>query len=132
MFANYNRMTPVITTRRIYEMPAKEDGCRLLVDRLWPRGISREKAAIDAWEKELAPSTELRKWYDHTEERWPEFQKKYRKELEMNDSISSFLSKYHLQPRITLLYAAKTTRCNHALVLMKYLQILFNKQSPAR
>lgn len=77
--------------KRVYEKSVKEDGIRILVDRLWPRGLTKEKASIDLWLKEIAPSTELRKWFGHDLEKWNEFQKRYRQELKNNESQVSLL-----------------------------------------
>ncbi|HEV2483037.1 MAG TPA: DUF488 family protein [Puia sp.] len=80
-----------IQMKRVYEKSVKEDGIRILVDRLWPRGLTKEKASIDLWLKEIAPSTELRKWFGHDLEKWNEFQKRYRQELKNNESQVSLL-----------------------------------------
>jgi len=115
-------MKPVITTRRIYEGPETNDGCRILVDRLWPRGVTKEKAALTEWAKYLAPSTELRKWYDHSAELWPEFQKKYLEELKANSNVAAFVNTYKREKHITLLYSVKSPDHNHALVLKLLLE----------
>lgn len=110
-------------TKRIYEPASPDDGFRVLVDRLWPRGIKREDAAIDLWAKELAPSHELRKWFSHTPERFTEFARRYRKQLASRpQEIATIISAARDCARITLLYAAKDTTCNHAIVLEKWLQ----------
>lgn len=126
-------MATVITTRRIYDEPLETDGYRVLVDRLWPRGFTKEKAAIDEWAKALAPSNELRQWYHHTPESWPEFQTRYVVELKHNqEAISSFVNQNSKHKKITLLYSAKSSEYNHALVLMQYLQPLFASKSNIR
>lgn len=126
-------MATAITTRRIYDEPLKTDGYRVLVDRLWPRGFTKEKAAIDEWAKALSPSDELRQWYHHTPELWPEFQKRYIAELEDNpQAVSSFVTPNRKLKKITLLYAAKSSDHNHAIVLMQYLQPLFASKTNHR
>lgn len=114
-------MPTIINIRRVYEEPEKTDGDRILVDRLWPRGLSKEKAAVDEWEKDIAPTTELRKWFDHSSELWPEFQKKYIAELRANEAATEFVKKYRDKKKITLLYAAKSEDYNNAVVLKQYL-----------
>lgn len=114
--------THTIRVKRIYEEPAKNDGFRVLVDRLWPRGISKDKAHIDLWFKDIAPSSELRKRYHHDDEKWPEFKKAYFRELkEKEDQINELFDKAGKQT-ITLLYAAKNEERNNAVALMEYLQ----------
>ena len=115
-------MIPTILIKRIYEEPAKEDGFRILVDRLWPRGIKKEAAVIDEWLKDLAPSTALRQWFGHAPDLWADFQKKYKVELKQNPLVDSFLTQHAHTGIITLLYAAKDMQHNHALVLQQYLK----------
>jgi len=115
-------MKHVITTKRIYDKPLKKDGFRILVDRLWPRGISKDEIKIDDWEKMLAPSVSLRKWFGHDPELWPEFQKKYKAELKKNKAVDDFIEKFKDKHTLTLLYAAKDETHNHALVLKEYLE----------
>lgn len=109
-----------ISLKRIYEPPAKTDGVRVLVDRLWPRGLTKIEAKIDLWLKDVAPSTELRKWFGHAPEKWPEFQKKYRAELKDNPALSE-LKALSRQGDITLVYAAKDQLHNDAVVLKRIL-----------
>lgn len=109
-----------ISLKRVYEPLAKTDGVRVLVDRLWPRGVTKPKANIDHWVKDLAPSTELRKWFGHDPEKWSEFQKKYRAELKDNPALSEIRT-LSRQGNITLIYAAKDELHNHALVLKQVL-----------
>lgn len=112
-----------IKIKRIYEDKNTDDGIRILVDRLWPRGISKEDAHLDDWWKEVAPSTELRKWFDHDEDKWPEFKKKYRKELdEMKSELSEKTDALDLRKSIVLLYGAKDEKHNQAVVLKAYLE----------
>ena len=107
--------------KRVYEKPSKEDGKRILVDRLWPRGLTKEKAAVDLWLKEIAPSTELRKWFGHDPEKWKEFQKKYHRELKNNVEQVSVLKEQLTEGLVTLLYGAKDEEHNEALVLKEWL-----------
>jgi uncharacterized protein YeaO (DUF488 family) len=110
-----------IQIKRIYEKPAIADGYRVLVDRLWPRGIKKETAMLDEWNKEIAPSTELRKWFDHKEERFAEFGKRYTEELQLQEMELDRLRKIAKTKKISLLYAAKNPKINHALVLLTVL-----------
>jgi len=114
--------TPKINIKRIYEASDKKDGFRVLVDRLWPRGIKKEDAHIDEWAKDIAPSTEIRTAYGHIPERWEKFKGQYLSELKQNESIPHYLDKWEEKPLITLLYAAKDGEHANALVLQKYLQ----------
>ncbi len=120
-------MNPTIHIKRIYEAPQKKDGHRILVDRLWPRGLTKEAAAVEDWEKELAPTTELRTWFGHKPELWPEFQKRYIIELQKNNDIDAFLDKYKTFKTLTLLYANKDEEHSHVLVLRDYLLHSFSK-----
>lgn len=114
-----------ITIKRVYDQPATEDGYRVLVDRLWPRGIRKDELRINEWCKEVAPSTELRKWFGHDPERFEEFAKRYILELDQTDECEQLLKRAEIKSeRITLLYAAKNPEVNHALVLRKYLDLL--------
>ncbi len=111
-----------IEIKRIYEDSDDEDGTRVLVDRLWPRGVSKEDAKLDEWWKEVAPSDELRKWFDHLTDKWPDFKKKYRAELKgQKDEIHDFMKKIDKRKRMTLLYGAKDEEHNQAVVLKSYL-----------
>lgn len=110
-----------IKLKRVYEPPAKEDGKRILVDRLWPRGLTREKAKVDEWLKELAPSTELRKWFNHDPDKWAAFQKRYYQELKENKEEVARLKEL-LKDNATLVYAAKDEEHNDAVVLKEWLQ----------
>ena len=111
-----------IRVKRIYEEALPADGCRVLVDRLWPRGIKKESAGLDAWEKELAPSSALRTWYGHRPERWEEFREKYRKELSENPRVESFLGEHKKNETVTLLYASREEKRNQAVVLREFLE----------
>jgi uncharacterized protein YeaO (DUF488 family) len=121
--ASVNIMTGLkIRTKRAYEPPSREDGVRILVDRVWPRGISKKDAAIDHWAKDLAPSNELRKWFGHDPERWPEFLRRYEQELSGNGkALDQLLDEAGSGP-ITLVFAAKDEDRNNAVVLKEVLE----------
>ena len=111
-----------IVLKRIYEKPSLEDGYRILVDRIWPRGISKEDAKIDEWLKDIAPSNELRKWFNHDPEKWDEFKERYFAELESNkeqlENIYSIVRQHHT----TFLYSAKNEDFNNAVALKGYIE----------
>ncbi len=107
--------------KRIYDPAEADDGCRVLVDRLWPRGITKEAANVDLWLKEVAPSTGLRKEFGHHRERFAEFAEQYRQELVGNHAVGTLLDLAARHHRVTLLYAARDTEANHAQVLLDYL-----------
>ena len=110
-----------IAIKRIYEDSSKNDGYRILVDRLWPRGVSKEEANLDEWDKNIAPSTELRKWFDHKEERFQEFTLRYKEELmSQKDALNQILKIAQTQ-KVTLLYGAKDPEINQAVVLKNIL-----------
>jgi uncharacterized protein YeaO (DUF488 family) len=109
-----------ISLKRAYEPPAETDGMRVLVDRLWPRGITKSRARIDLWLKDLAQSTELRKWFGHDPGKWPEFRKRYRAELKGNPALAE-LREQSRQRDITLVYAARDELHNDAVVLKQVL-----------
>ncbi len=115
-----------IRIRRIYEAPGTEEGYRVLVDRVWPRGLSKEKAAIDSWEKDLAPSTELRKWFGHEPSRWNEFALRYRSELAAKTERLHELLRAAGSRNLTLLYGARDKEHNQAVVLREALAELAN------
>jgi uncharacterized protein YeaO (DUF488 family) len=110
-----------INIKRIYDEPSDGDGYRILVDRLWPRGVSKKEANLDEWDKEIAPSTELRKWFDHKEERFEEFGHLYREELIAKSEELHRLKTLAKREVITLLYGAKDPVINHAVVLKELL-----------
>ena len=113
----------MIKLKRIYEPAGQDDGFRILVDRLWPRGISKEKAHLDLWLKEIAPSDELRTWFHHEEKNWDEFNKKYHKELsEKNQLIHQLKTLKKEHKIITLLYGAKDQKHNQAIVIKDLLK----------
>lgn len=115
-------MKPVIHIKRVYETPNEKDGYRILIDRLWPRGIKKETAALNEWTKELAPSDALRKWFGHEPSLWVEFQKRYTAELQQNLALQEFINRIKMQKNITLIYSAKDTEHNNAIVLRRYLE----------
>ncbi|MDD4247278.1 MAG: DUF488 domain-containing protein [Dysgonamonadaceae bacterium] len=106
-----------INIKRVYDDKSKDDGYRVFVDRLWPRGVSKEDAHFDEWMKELSPSTELRKWFDHKPERFEEFRKRYKKELQEQKEALDKLRELAKTKKITLLFAAKDTEINNAIVI---------------
>ena len=111
-----------IEIKRVYEEPGRADGTRILVDRLWPRGLSKERARVDLWLKDIAPSTELRKWFGHDPSKWSEFQARYRQELKSKADMLADLKKRAAETPVTLLYGAKDEVHNEAVVLQSLLQ----------
>lgn len=111
-----------IKIKRVYEQPEDSDGYRILVDRLWPRGMTKEKAHVDLWLKEIAPSTELRKWFGHDPEKWKRFQRRYETELLHNGSLIEMLTQKARVGTITLLYGARDEKHNEARVLRQVLE----------
>lgn len=110
-----------IALKRVYEKASEHDGYRILVDRLWPRGLAKEEAEIDEWNKDLAPSNELRKWFHHDVSLWEDFSDKYLQELKASNLGKEFLQKHKKYKKITLVYAAKDEKHCHAIILKKYL-----------
>ncbi len=112
----------LIKIKRVYEASAPGDGYRILVDRIWPRGISKQAANLSLWLKTIAPSTELRKWFGHDPDRWQEFRQRYRQELNSkDDELTIIRDKLKRKRNITLVYSAKDTKHNQAVVLLEYL-----------
>jgi uncharacterized protein YeaO (DUF488 family) len=111
----------MIKIKRAYDPAAKEDGKRILVDRLWPRGLKKEKAHIDEWLKEIAPSTELRKWYSHDPAKWQEFKKRYRNELKDKKDILDELKAESRKQTITFVFSSRETELNNAEALKEFL-----------
>ena len=105
--------------KRVYELPDKHDGRRILVDRLWPRGLTKEKASIDLWLKDIAPSTELRKWFDHDPGRWEEFKERYLDELKGNSEQIQLLKQELDKGIVTLVYGARDEEHNQAVVIQE-------------
>jgi uncharacterized protein YeaO (DUF488 family) len=115
-------VTPDVQVKRIYEPATATDGRRVLVDHVWPRGVSRERAALDDWARDLAPSDELRTWFDHVPERFPEFRERYRAELARRPERLDELRRWANEGRLTLLYAARDQEHNQAVVLAEMLR----------
>ena len=122
----------MIRIKRVYNEPSSRDGVRILVDRVWPRGISKERAHIVEWRKDLAPTTSLRKWFGHDPVRWSEFRRRYRTELarsEMRDELKK-LARLSRKRTFTLVYGAADEEHNQAVVLMEFLRELLSKKKP--
>jgi uncharacterized protein YeaO (DUF488 family) len=115
-----------IAVKRAYEAPSEKDGRRILVDRVWPRGVSKTELQLDGWYRELAPSTQLRKWFGHDPERWPEFQKRYRTELKKAGAREALeeLATMARRGRVTLLFGARDEEHNQAIVLRDHIKKL--------
>jgi uncharacterized protein YeaO (DUF488 family) len=111
-----------IKVERIYNNPRGNSTFRILVDRLWPRGLSKEKVKVDLWPKDIAPSNSLRRWFSHDERKWDEFKDRYFKELEKNDELVSTIIDRAKEEPITLLYGAKEEKFNNAMALKEYLE----------
>jgi uncharacterized protein YeaO (DUF488 family) len=111
-----------IAVKRVYEPPAKSDGARVLVDRLWPRGIKKEDAALDEWTKEVGPSSALRQWFGHEPDKWKEFQRRYRAELDASPGAWQPLLARARKGRLTLLFGSREERYNNAVALKAYLE----------
>jgi uncharacterized protein YeaO (DUF488 family) len=107
----------MIKLKRVYESPSPKDGLRVLVERLWPRGLTKERAAVDLWLKDVAPSAELRKWFGHDPARWEQFQERYRQELRQKKDAVQLLKQKGKEGTVTLVYAARDEDHNGALVL---------------
>lgn len=112
----------MIKIKRVYESPDKDDGTRILVDRLWPRGLTKERADVDLWLKDIAPSTELRKWFGHDPGKWKEFIKRYQNELKGNPEPVLKLKEQLKKGEVTLLYGAKDEEHNEAIVLKDWIR----------
>jgi len=112
----------MIRIKRAYEKPSREDGLRILVERLWPRGLTKERAAVDLWLKEIAPSPELRKWFAHDPAKWKQFQERYRKELRKLKGAVNLLKEKSREGPVTLVYAARDEEHNSALILERFLK----------
>jgi uncharacterized protein YeaO (DUF488 family) len=112
----------MIKLKRVYEKPSPDDGFRVLVERLWPRGVSKEEARLDMWLKEVAPSPELRKWYSHDQAKWSEFQGRYRSELKKHEDLIKQLREKSAAETVTLIYASRDQEHNSACVLKNVLE----------
>ena len=117
-----------VDIKRVYEQAADEDGVRILVDRLWPRGVSKERAALSSWLKDVAPSPDLRRWWHHDPGRFEDFARRYRTELDDNPALEDLLSIVREHDRTTLVYAAKDPAVNHALILRDYVRQALGKE----
>src|SRR5690625_19344 len=124
MHENRNKNMKPIIIKRIYEKASDKDGYRILVDRIWPRGVSKDNAKLDEWKKEIAPSTELRKWFDHKEKRFDAFVDKYKKELEEKKTELQYIKNISKKQQVCLLYGAKNEKYNQAVVLKEFLDNL--------
>lgn len=119
---------PRIRLKRAYEAPARQDGTRVLVERLWPRGVSKEEAALDLWLKEVAPSAELRKWYGHDRERWDEFRRRYREELEERPEAVERLLALAREGPLTLVLASRDVERSSAALLRRHLEEALDRE----
>jgi uncharacterized protein YeaO (DUF488 family) len=113
-----------IQLKRAYEQPSKNDGTRVLVDRVWPRGVKKQDLALSDWCKDIAPSTELRQWFNHDPDKWPEFRRRYLSELADHKSTAQALLDNTQHNTLTLVYAAKNQEQNNARVIKEYLELL--------
>ena len=112
----------MIRAKRVYDKPEHSDGSRILVDRLWPRGLSKERAKIDVWLKDVAPSNGLRKWFAHNPKKWAEFKKRYFKELGGKKDLIEFILNTEKQGAVSLLYGARDEKFNNAIALKSYIE----------
>jgi uncharacterized protein YeaO (DUF488 family) len=112
----------MLQLKRAYEKPSRADGRRVLVERLWPRGLSKARAAVDLWLKDVAPSPELRKWFGHDPARWKQFERRYWKELQGHKAVVDLLRRKASQSTVTLVYAAKDQQHNGALALKEFIE----------
>ena len=110
-----------ISLKRVYEEPASSDGCRILVERLWPRGLSKDAAKVDLWTKDVAPSPDLRKWFDHEPGRWEEFKRRYFQELRGHDELLAPIEEQMRRGPVTFVFASREPRYNNAVALKDYL-----------
>lgn len=111
-----------VRIRRVYDPPGRSDGCRVLVDRIWPRGVGKEAARLDAWLREVAPSDGLRRWFGHEPEKWPEFRRRYFAELEEKEELVAELAEKARGEGLTLVFGAKDEEHNNAVALKEYLE----------
>ncbi len=124
-----NRNRIIIRIKRVYEEPSEADGRRILVDRLWPRGLSKEKAKVDVWVKDIAPSTELRHWYGHEPHKWTEFKSRYASELADNpEQVEKLVEEVH-SGIVTFLYSSKEKQLNNAVALKEYIESMVHDQT---
>lgn len=111
-----------IEIKRVYDTPNSGDGFRILIDRLWPRGLTKEKAKVDLWLKSIGPSAELREWFNHDPEKWKEFKKRYFAELRTNTEAIAEILKYIKKENVTFLFASKEQRYNNAVALKEFIE----------
>lgn len=111
-----------ISLKRAYEASSRSDGCRILVERLWPRGLSKEDAKIDLWPKDVAPSAELRRWFNHEPDKWAEFKRRYFEELRTRDEAVQPILERVRAGRVTFVFASRESRFNNAVALKKYVE----------
>jgi uncharacterized protein YeaO (DUF488 family) len=111
-----------VKLKRAYDEPSRNDGYRILVDRVWPRGVSKDEAKIDEWLKDIAPTKDLRKWFNHDPEKWPEFKKRYFRHLEERSEAVDEVKQRAAEKTVTLVYAAKDEEHNNAVALKEYLE----------
>ena len=116
----------MIKTRRIYDKPETDDGLRILVDRIWPRGLKKNGVKIDLWQKDIAPSSSTRKWFKHDQRKWNEFKRRYYNELKDKQEIVKLLLEKSKEGTITLLYSSKEEKYNNAIALKEFLQSNYN------
>jgi uncharacterized protein YeaO (DUF488 family) len=107
----------MVRLKRVYDRPDRSDGIRILVDRLWPRGLTKRAAAVDEWVKEIAPSPALRRWFDHDPKKWPEFRRRYRRELRAHAVLIEAIAREAMHHPVTLVYGARDEEHNDAVVL---------------
>ncbi len=112
----------MLKIKRVYDPPSRDDGKRILIDRLWPRGLKKEKARINEWIKEIGPSTELRKWFSHDPDKWTEFKKRFFKELHKNQEAVDGLVALEKKGTVTLLFGSREERYNNAVALKEYIE----------
>jgi len=124
---NSKRIT--IRIKRVYEEPQEADGRRILVDRLWARGLSKEKAKVDVWVKEIAPSTELRRWYGHDPNKWTEFKSRYAAELQANPGQVEEILEEVREGIVTFLYSSKEEQLNNAVALKEYIESIIHDKA---
>ena len=120
---DYNRVVfrMSISLKRVYDTPAPSDGCRILVERLWPRGLSKQDAKVDLWPKEAAPSTELRRWFNHEPDKWAEFKRRYFEELRTRKPLEPILERVRAG-HVTFVFASRELRFNNAVALKEYVE----------
>lgn len=116
----------MLKMKRIYEDYAEQDGYRILTERLWPRGVSKERAKLDKWMKGIAPSQKLRKWFDHDPEKWDEFREKYRKELYGSENVEELLNIIDREKNVTLVFASKDEKHNSTALLKDFIEDLMD------